>query len=318
MRSFALLVASAVATTELTAIEKNFMTYVVENGKSYGTKEEYEFRFNLFQEAEKSIANLNFMNTSATYGHNMFSDMTQDEKKKFLGYVGPQDLNEEDAFEGMPTADSVDWRTQGVVNPVKNQGQCGSCWAFSAVSAIESHHAISTGNLVSLSEQQVVDCDTTCYGCNGGLQSYAFKYAESHNIALESAYTYTAADGTCRDSSVDGQVGVTTYHSVLRWNSHSLLAAIEQGPVSVTVDAEQDGFMYYTGGVVDSSTCSGTSLDHAITAVGYGTENGQQYYIVRNSWGTSWGEEGYIRIATSTLGAGVCGIQQTSVWPETN
>jgi len=96
------------------------------------------------------------------------------------------------------------------------------------------------------------------------------------------------------------------------------LSAIEQGPVSVTVDAEQTGFMHYTGGIVDSSACPETSLDHAITAVGYGTENGQQYYIVRNSWGTSWGEEGYIRIATSTFGSGVCGIQQSSVWPETN
>jgi C1A family cysteine protease len=143
-------------------------------------------------------------------------------------------------------------------------------------------------------------------------------YVKSHAQDLEKDYTYTARDGTCHSSQYSGQVSVTGVHEVSANSASALKSAIEQGPVSVTVDAEQSGFMYYTGGVVTQSQCSGTGLDHAIAAVGYGTENGQEYYIVRNSWGTSWGESGYIRIATQDSGKGVCGIQQVSVWPDTN
>jgi len=144
------------------------------------------------------------------------------------------------------------------------------------------------------------------------------QYVQQHAQDLESQYTYTARDGTCHDSSYTGQVKVTGIHEVSAGSSSALKSAIEQGPVSVTVNAGQNGFRYYTGGIVTASQCPGTSLDHAIAAVGFGTENGQEYYIVRNSWGTSWGEKGYIRIATQTSGKGVCGIQQVSVWPDTN
>lgn len=126
-------------------------------------------------------------------------------------------------------------------------------------------------------------------------------YVQSNPLSLESQYPYTSASGktgTCDLSLIDGQVSVSQIHNVSANSASSLKAAIESGVVSVTVDAEQNGFMYYTGGVVSASQCSGTSLDHAIAAVGYGSENGQEYYIVRNSWGTSWGESGYIRIAT--------------------
>ena len=141
-------------------------------------------------------------------------------------------------------------------------------------------------------------------------------YSKSHPLALESAYTYTARDGTCRDRSVAGVVSATRNNNVQAQSVSALKAAIEKGPVSVTVEADRSAFQRYTGGILNTTAC-GTNLDHAITAVGWGSSNGQDYYIVRNSWGSSWGDRGYINIA-AVNGRGICGIQQVSVWPNTN
>ena len=157
--------------TASSAVEQAFVQHIADFGLSYGTVEEYNFRLGLFNavDAEINEINANPENTF-TVGHNFLSTMTKDEKKRLLGYRGPQNVSEETVVvlseEGL--ADSVDWRTKGAVNPVKNQGQCGSCWAFSATAAIEGHHFIATGTLLSLSEQEIVDCDTSSYGCNGG------------------------------------------------------------------------------------------------------------------------------------------------------
>jgi len=170
MRTFALaaFVAAAQAYTELTAVDHAFLNFVVEHGKSYGTKEEYEARKELFAQADAEIKELNSMGLTSFHAHNFLSDWTEEERSTLLGYTGPQELNSS-SYTVSPTGPaSVDWRTQGAVNPVKNQGQCGSCWAFSATAAIEGHHAIATGKLESFAEQQIVDCDTTCAGCNGG------------------------------------------------------------------------------------------------------------------------------------------------------
>jgi C1A family cysteine protease len=141
------------------------------------------------------------------------------------------------------------------------------------------------------------------------------KYAQDHAMAYESEYTYTAKDGSCKNPS--GHVSVSSIHEVAAQSVQSLKDAIAQGPVSVTVEADRRVFQSYSSGVLDSNLC-GTRLDHAITAVGYGTENGKDYYLVRNSWGGSWGDQGYIKIAATSDGKGICGIQQVSVWPETN
>lgn len=158
--------------TALSVVEQSFVQHLAEHGISYGTKEEYNFRLGIYKrkDAENQEINANPENTF-TVGHNMFSTWTDDEYKKLLGYRGPQTLPAEEVveeFNATATPTSIDWRSKGAVNPVKNQGMCGSCWAFSATAAIEGAHFVSTGKLVSLAEQQIVDCDTRDGGCNGG------------------------------------------------------------------------------------------------------------------------------------------------------
>jgi len=150
-------------------VESSFIEHIAEHGLSYGTSEEYKFRLAIFatKDAENVVINSNPEHTF-TVGHNMFSTMTEDEFKKHLGFRGEQAQTNVEFLNETGLATSVDWRTKGAVNAVKNQGQCGSCWAFSAVSAFEGHHFIATGKLESFAEQEIVDCDSTSYGCNGG------------------------------------------------------------------------------------------------------------------------------------------------------
>lgn len=205
------------------------------------------------------------------------------------------------------TSDGVDWRTKGAVNPVENQGQCGSCWAFSSAAAMESAYFLKHGELYKLSEQQFVDCDTRCYGCNGGLEVFAFFYAKYSPIELLSDYPYTAADETCKEEASKGKVSVESYGELYPGVQSELQAALMEKPVCVSVAAANIYFQLYTGGILNTESCTG-QLDHAVTAVGWGTEDGQEYLIVRNSWGADWGEEGYIRVALNGDGRGVCGI----------
>jgi hypothetical protein len=215
-------------------------------------------------------------------------------------------------------AGSVDWRTKGAVTPVKNQGQCGSCWAFSTTGSVEGAVAIKTGKLTSVSEQQLVDCSGAegNQGCNGGLMDYAFEYIiKNGGLDTESDYAYTARDGSCNAAKAATKASsISSYKDVAHNSEAQLIAAVTQQPVSVAIEADQSGFQLYKSGVF-SGPC-GTQLDHGVLAVGYNTDStGKNYWIVKNSWGASWGLQGYILMAQGKGAAGICGINMEPSYP---
>merc|ERR1719362_2512481 len=209
-------------------------------------------------------------------------------------------LNAEvDNFENVDWVNpSVDWVKEGYVTGVKNQAQCGSCWAFSATGSLEGQHFKKTGKLVSLSEQNLVDCEKQDFGCMGGLMAHAFAYIEKNNgIDTESSYPYTAKTGKkCLFKPKDVGATLQSYKTIPTGKEDELQKAVASvGPVSVAIDASQRSFHFYKKGVYYEPDCSSIRLDHGVLAVGYGTDTGKDYWMVKNSWGTTWGMEGYIQ-----------------------
>lgn len=244
-------------------------------------------------------------------GVNQFSDLTSVEFEKiYLGYLPrPNRERNEIPLNGTP-ANDIDWTTKGAVTPIKDQAQCGSCWAFSTVGSTESSHFLTTGNLMSLSEQQLVDCSGSYgnQGCNGGLMDNAFKYylGSGKGAATESSYSYTAKDGKCKSFTV--AVTIKTFTDVKKNDEDALATSVTQQPVSVAVDARK--WQNYRSGVFDGCGVL-HQLDHGVLAVGY-TEDA---WKIKNSWGTSWGESGFIRIKRGT---NECGIAKEPSFPTAN
>lgn len=290
-----------------------FAQWKLAHKREYSSPSEMLYRLGVFYRAFNIVKNHNNSNATWSMALNQFADVTESEfQAKYTGFRFST-RSKSFAVNQAPSANppAIDWVTNGAVNPVKNQGQCGSCWAFSAIANLEGLNFIANGKLLNLSEQQLVDCSQSFgnYGCNGGLMDNAFKYVKQYGIEATADYPYKAIDQKCvYDATKKTSVTVTGFSDVPANNCAALETFVAASPTSVAVSAN-GGFMYYSKGVYSDKSC-GTSLNHGITAVGYGTDNGTPFWKVRNSWGTGWGEAGYIRMIknVNTSDPGICGI----------
>ncbi|KAK9883495.1 hypothetical protein WA026_001669 [Henosepilachna vigintioctopunctata] len=313
--------ANALEEDEILRQWTNFQTTF---GKSYRSPVEARKRFSIFKSNLEFIEAHNELyrngKTTFTMGTNEYADWSDSEFKHYLksGLLNStrkagEIFAKNSAF---VAPESVDWRKEGVVTPVKNQKSCGGCWAFSSTGAIEGQYAIKNKQLKSLSEQQLIDCSKNGNndGCNGGLMTSAFEYVEKNGIDSEDDYPYLEVDGICRSKEFTPVTKLSGYVQIPSEDEDALTEAIAtKGPISVGVDASTMAFNFYRSGIY-TGPCSSIDLDHAILAVGFGSENGKNYYIVKNSWGSSWGEEGYIRIPRNS--GNKCGIATDACYPK--
>jgi cathepsin F len=301
----------ALASASLQGDMQSFLNFLTNYGKSYSDAE-FGHRFQVFRDNLVLAANYQAReNGTARYGVTKFMDLTPDEFR--ANYLMPKELHKNrppkdpkkvmKPLKEIDLPDSFDWREHGAISAVKDQGQCGSCWAFSATETIESYAYQATKKLPILSPQQIVDCDKDSYGCNGGWTEHAFNYViRAGGQDTEASYPYTARDGTCRFNPSHVAAKVKSWSYVTQRDDENAMqqSLYQTGPASVCVDASS--WQFYNGGVVKSC---GKQVDHCVQLTGYSTQSGVKAWNVRNSWGTGWGVQGYIYLAR---GGNTCAI----------
>lgn len=304
-------------------IHSEFKRFLSKYNKYYPTSSEYAQKLRNFAENYEYVNDLNeFYEGYASFEINSFADLDVEEFSKYYARGSSTGVAYTDTeCEGFKSSgdddypDEIDWRDHNAVTGVKNQGQCGSCWSFSSTGAMEGAWAIATDNLVNLSQQELMDCSWSYgdFGCHGGLMDNAFKYAIENGMCSSDQVSYLGQDELCSNMPECDKVAYfTSCVDVTPKNELHLMEAVSTRPVSVAIEADTRVFQFYKSGILNSTSC-GDNLDHGVLVVGYGIENGVKYWIVKNSWGSDWGEDGYIRIArtTSEDSEGTCGIAMT-------
>lgn len=334
---FVCLLALACRVRAKTEIEQEFGRFLEKFGKVYKSAAEKAERLAIFTENFNFIEEENLRGLPYTVGMNEFADMSPVEfKAQYLQYETP---TSNELYGGLPhlgthrysgalLPDAVDWAAKGAVTPVKNQQKCGSCWAFSTTGSLESAWQIATGTLVSLSEQQLMDCSHNgTMGCHGGIIDNSFLFDEGANICTEQSYPYTAQNGSCQAASCTTAIpagSVTGYKDVASRDTDALKEAVSKHPVTVVIGATDSAFQFYKSGVLTQNSGCGELQNHGVVVVGYGTDSVKgffhnynvSYWKVKNSWGSTWGEKGYVRIERGEVSEiSVCGIEMSPSYP---
>ena len=314
VRTLLALIAAA-STTAFGFTYKNDPTWATFKNKylkRYDTIDEEIYRYKIFLENMELASHYNDAEDEASYGMTQFSDKLSSElyteitAPPFAARIEP--APEVLGLGELP--DNFDWRLKGAVTHVKNQGSCGSCWAFSAVGCVEGAHFVNTSKLVALSEQELLDCELTSMGCNGGWAQVALEWAKK-GVMNETAYPYKAVKGTCAFDESKVVAKVTNIYGIMpNMPSKMQENIVAHGPISISLDATK--FHAYLGGIMNGTDCSKITANHAVLLVGWGVEasTGTKYWIIKNSWGPTWGENGYIRIVR---GSNACNVERLAI-----